>query len=52
MRDSQAPNYFKSTLESITRDDEQGIVEANIHLTGVAPNGAADLSYLIARVPS
>jgi len=50
VRDSQAPNYFKTTLESISRDDKLGLVSSHIHLTGVAPDQANDLRFIIARV--
>lgn len=51
VRDSQAPKYFKSTLETITSDDDSDLVSAHIHLTGVAPSGSTDARYIIARVP-
>ncbi len=50
VRDSQAPNYFKTTLESISRDDSLNLVSSHIHLTGVAPDQANDLRFIIARV--
>ena len=50
MRDSQAPNYFKTTLESISRDDKANLVSANIHLTSLPPDQSNDLHYIIARV--
>ena len=51
MRDSQAPNYFKETLETISRDDKANLVSANIHLTSIAPDKSKDdLRYMIARV--
>ena len=50
VRDSQAPNYFKTTLESISRDDKANLVSSNIHLTGVAPDQSNDLRFIIARV--
>ena len=50
VRDSQAPNYFKTTLESISRDDKLNLVSSHIHLTGVAPDQSNDLRFIIARV--
>ena len=50
VRDSQAPKYFKSTLETITNDDESDLVSAHIHLTGIAPSGNKDIPYMIALV--
>ena len=52
VRDSQAPKYFKSTLETITNDDESDLVSAHIHLTGIAPSGNKDIPYMIALVRS
>ena len=54
VRDSQAPAYFASTLETISSDDQLGLVEPRIHLTGVAPKaapgGEPDLHYIMAKV--
>lgn len=51
--DSSAPNYFASTLETISSDDQMGLVEPRIHLTGVkppAPGDGPDLHSIFVKV--
>lgn len=53
VRDSRAPNYLASTLETISKDDQLNLIEPRIHLTTVNANKAADgpdLEYILTKV--
>ncbi len=49
--DSSAPNYFASTLETISSDDQLGLVEPRIHLTAVKsdPKDGPDLHAIFVK---
>jgi respiratory burst oxidase len=50
--DSTAPNYFASTLETISSDDQLGLVEPRIHLTGRKPatGDGPDLHHVFVKL--
>ena len=50
--DSLAPNYFASTLETISGDDQLGLIDPRIHLTAVKPNekDGPDLHNIFVKV--
>ena len=50
--DSLAPNYFASTLETISSDDQLGLIDPRIHLTAVKPNekDGPDLHNIFVKV--
>ena len=50
--DSLAPNYFASTLETISDDDQLGLIDPRIHLTAVKPNtkDGPDLHNIFVKV--
>lgn len=52
--DTSAPNYFASTLETISSDDQLGLVEPRIHLTAVKPSQeeGPDLHAIFVKVKS
>ncbi len=54
VRDSRAPNYLASTLETISKDDQLNLIEPRIHLTTVKANTSSDgpdLEYILTKVP-
>jgi hypothetical protein len=50
--DTTAPNYFASTLETISGDDQLGLIEPRIHLTAVKPDdkNGPDLNAIFVKV--
>lgn len=50
--DTTAPNYFASTLETISGDDQLGLIEPRIHLTAVKPDDSngPDLHSIFVKV--
>ena len=52
MADTLAPNYFASTLETISGDDQLGLIDPRIHLTAAKPNekDGPDLHNIFVKV--
>ena len=50
--DTVAPNYFASTLETISGDDQLGLIEPRIHLTAIKPDekNGPDLNAIFVKV--
>ena len=50
--DTVAPNYFATTLETISADDQLGLIEPRIHLTAVKPDerDGPDLNAIFVKV--
>jgi ferredoxin-NADP reductase len=50
--DTTAPNYFASTLETISGDDQLGLIEPRIHLTAVKPDdkNGPDLNAIFVKL--
>ena len=50
--DTVAPNYFATTLETLSSDDQLGLIEPRIHLTAVKPDerNGPDLHNIFVKV--
>jgi hypothetical protein len=50
--DTVAPNYFATTLETISADDQLGLIDPRIHLTAVKPDerDGPDLNAIFVKV--
>lgn len=50
--DTVAPNYFATTLETISSDDQLGLIDPRIHLTAVKPDDrdGPDLNAIFVKV--